>query len=91
MPDHQPESPADRVFIPCDDGTGRTLSIYQACDSDFHVSVLPPGHRMSRNSVRICTGQGNPNHRELWKKLSEVFEEALNLGYWKEPAEKTLR
>lgn len=72
------------VDIPDDNGTGRKVCLLMANDGDFHLSILEEGQRVNRKSVRICDGNGNPRHRELYCKLSEVFKEAERLGYTSE-------
>ncbi len=72
------------VDIPDDNGTGRKVLLLMADDDDFHLSILEQGQRVNRNSVRICDGNGNTRHRELYSKLSEAFSEAERLGYTSE-------
>jgi len=72
------------VDIPDDNGTGRKFRLLMADDGDFHLSILKEDERVTRKSVRICNGSGNPRHRKLYYKLSEVFKEAERLGYTSE-------
>lgn len=73
-----------RVFIPDDNGEGRRVQLFMAGDGDIHISILEQGERLTRKSVRVCTGQGNPKHREIWKALRKVFDEAEKAGYIEE-------
>lgn len=71
----------DRVYIPCGDGSGRRIQLYMACDGDIHVSIVQEGNRFSRDSVRVCTGQGNPPQREVNALLHSIFEAAEKKGW----------
>lgn len=71
----------DQVWIPDDNGTGRRLAILRGIDGDFYISTLENGDRFNPCSVRICTGQGNPRHRNLHNYLKKAFEEAIRLEY----------
>jgi len=69
------------VEIPDDNGTGRKIKLYLASDGDFHISILERDQIVTRNSVRICDGEGNPKHRNLHNNLYQVYREAKELGY----------
>ncbi len=69
------------IEIPDGHGEGFRLRILQAHDGDLYFSIVTGTEVISERSVRVCTGQGNPNHGEIHDHLFRAFEAAEQLGY----------
>ena len=63
------------------------LTIYQANNGDWYVSVMPDGHRIGPN-VRICTSGGaSHSHPGLSNAIHKVYE-AIEAGRDRQPRQQ---